>query len=476
MARRPKKSVPELLKVKGLPGLFERYYPEKSYAKKSKKATKNPHGGPHYANWTGYPEYAYEQFYRTNPLWSLFGGEDGNKVRVVYDRMIDIGSPGYPDWSGVLRRGNVEEFKTVEDVKRWWQKENSGQFRLVVTKLVVDDKLVDPRAFFGSVPMRAAANTIGRMVYDEIPLNAGPYVPGMSSYGVTGRAATYHLPRYEVGALYGYGMRRARPNVVHYVPHGGLRKALRAEFEGMSGAAIDSFIKRTARNVRRWQKELEKNGSLDPQRSFYLTNEIKKGLEAHELADEVREERQKSGAWRIYRHAPPAGSAEAGRLAYKLQAKEPGKYRGREGFSAALREAWAQVKAAGIPKTARKKKVVLPAKVSATRRKVHRQLGQIDRELSKLAMAGEGEMTLAQRRREAELIEQREKLLGKVSVQYNPDGGWDLAPGFELVEDSHKGSRIWRLHFRGRDTGKYAMTPERATALSHRLRSGDLVK
>lgn len=44
-----------------------------------------------------------------------------------------------------------------------------------------------------------------------------------------------------------------------------------------------------------------------------------------------------------------------------------------------------------------------------------------------------------------------------------------LAPGFSLKKGTVKGSDVWHLHFQGANIGKYAMTPERAAILSHKI-------
>lgn len=111
---------------------------------------------PQVANWTSYPQYSYEEFYRTNPE--------------------------HPEVIALLKQKSQleDELEGVPQFTDLW-------FELQGMHNMVDRRIAILRSGVKLNPSAASA----RPVYTKMPDNAGPYTPQTFPYGQGGRPATY---------------------------------------------------------------------------------------------------------------------------------------------------------------------------------------------------------------------------------------------------------------------------------------------
>jgi len=133
---------------------------------------------PRSANWTSYPEYSYESFYRTNPApqarrnFFSFGAKKAAPQQVEESPEI------------TQLRASRKQLKTqlagAEPRSDLW-------FTLLGDLNTVERRL--ERLLSGARLNPSAAAS--RPVYEQMPDNAGPYLPQMFPYGQGGRPASY---------------------------------------------------------------------------------------------------------------------------------------------------------------------------------------------------------------------------------------------------------------------------------------------
>ena len=216
------------------------------YAKQNGRARKNGRRRDSQvsANWTSYPEYSYEQFYRENPSkrarknrrkakknpskmiqWAIrnLGAYDIGSMRVG-GRTFKIFAEGKgrgwfvysptQDWIVLVedvpsRGGKWSRVKPRAYIKSRLESVRKGEKPVGIRVLDAQARDVDPSQWadlFDSedeVPWLGDAHEahgyalknsglkLGRAVYDEMPTNAGPYLPQIFPYGQGGRPATY---------------------------------------------------------------------------------------------------------------------------------------------------------------------------------------------------------------------------------------------------------------------------------------------
>lgn len=131
---------------------------------------------PQVANWTSYPQYSYEQFYRTNPAprarqnFFGFGGKKTASASV---------SPEVADLQEDIKQIKRQIAGAPRNSDLWF--DLMGDLNVVERRL---EKLLSGARLNPS----AAAS---RPVYEQMPDNAGPYLPQMFPYGQGGRPASY---------------------------------------------------------------------------------------------------------------------------------------------------------------------------------------------------------------------------------------------------------------------------------------------
>jgi hypothetical protein len=133
---------------------------------------------PQLANWTSYPEYSYESFYRTNPAAQArrnflgFGGKKAAPKQVEESPEITQ--------LRASRKQLKAQLAGAEPRSDLW-------FTLLGDLNTVERRL--ERLLSGARLNPSAAAS--RPVYEQMPDNAGPYLPQMFPYGQGGRPASY---------------------------------------------------------------------------------------------------------------------------------------------------------------------------------------------------------------------------------------------------------------------------------------------
>lgn len=133
-----------------------------------------PGSMPKLANWTGYPEFSYEQFSRANP----------SKARQNPTIASDV-SRGLAIASFVMERG--KPVAIVQYPGGPARKLHGAAAKALATAL---RKTAAP-AFRNPQYPGGLDGSVSRPVYSPVVMNAGPYLPGMFPYGAFGRAASY---------------------------------------------------------------------------------------------------------------------------------------------------------------------------------------------------------------------------------------------------------------------------------------------
>lgn len=130
---------------------------------------------PQMANWTSYPQYSYESFYRTNPAprarRNFFGfGKKAAAAPV---------SPEVTDLQEDIKQLKLQIAGAPRNSDLWF--DLMGELNVVERRL---EKLL-------SGARRNPSAAASRPVYQQMPDNAGPYLPEMFPYGQGGRPASY---------------------------------------------------------------------------------------------------------------------------------------------------------------------------------------------------------------------------------------------------------------------------------------------
>lgn len=171
---------------------------------------------PEMANWTSYPEYSYEQFYRTNPSaaqeFAFMGASRSLQPRrEVGADDIYLGSDkvGYVErvpWGGGSYRLDVylvdpesdfsiQHMVTVkpeqynEFMHAWWRVYGSRVLSQGFGGQAIGR--ANPRRRRSHRVTRNPSAAQARPVYMKMPQNAGPYLPEMYPYGYGGKPAEY---------------------------------------------------------------------------------------------------------------------------------------------------------------------------------------------------------------------------------------------------------------------------------------------